>query len=210
MIAMFLAGSLSVAAHATMAYSNFGQNYGYEISGGWTVSAPTSGFPTQVVAFQFTALASGPLSRVVIPFGHVAGTNVGQVLLYADSGSDRVGDVLIQWTQSLSTLGSPDLLSLTNTEDTPSLVAGSKYWIGTHYVVDDTWNAWNMTTVPDEQLCGFSYNGGDTYVYSIQLPAGAFEVHVVPEPAGVVALGLGLLMALTRKRCHRHSARTRQ
>lgn len=200
LIAFFLASGLSVATQATVAFSNFGPSYGYEISGGWTVSGPTSGFPTQVVAFQFTAQASGPLSSVVIPFGHVAGTNVGQVLVYADSGSDTVGDVLIQWTQSLSQLGSPDLLTLTNTEDTPSLVAGTKYWVGTHYVIDDTWNAWNMTTVPDEQWCGFSYNGGDSYQYSMQLPAGAFEVHVVPEPATFMALGLGVLMALNRKR----------
>ncbi|MBV6459792.1 MAG: hypothetical protein HONBIEJF_02945 [Fimbriimonadaceae bacterium] len=201
-VAATIAGvALASAPYAVVCYSNFGTNYGYEIAGGWTVSGPTSGFPTQVVAFQFTALASGSLTSVVIPFGHVAGTNIGRVILYDDSGSDTLGNPLIAWTETLAELGEPDLLNLTNSEDTPFLVAGTKYWLGTHYVVDDTWDAWNMTTVTDEQLCGFSYDGGETYNYSMQLPAGAFEINVVPEPVSMAALGLGLgLIALRRKR----------
>lgn len=197
-----LAGAVTLAAAscAVVAYTNFGPEYGYVMAGGWTVSGPTSGFPTQIVAFQFTAQASGPLASVVLPFGHVAGTNIGQVILYKDSGSNTIGDPLLQWTQSLAELGTPDLLTLTNSENTPFIVAGTKYWLGTHYVVNDTWDAWNMTTVPDEQLCGFSYNGGDTYVYSMQLPASAFEINVVPEPAAMATLAFGLLATLRKRR----------
>jgi hypothetical protein len=198
--ALAFAATLVTASQAFVTYSNFGPNYAYDISGGWTVSGPTSGFPTQVVAFQFTAQVSGSLTSVVIPFGHVAGTNIGRVILYDDSGSDTIGNSLIQWDQTLNELGGPDLLTLTNAQNVPFLVAGAKYWLGTHYVVDDTWDAWNMTTLTDAQLCGFSYDGGDTYEYSMQLPAGAFEVNVVPEPASIAALGLGLWMAVRRKR----------
>lgn len=198
--ALTVLAALAAISHSIVAYSNFGPDQSYEISGGWTVSGPTSGFPTQVVVFQFTAQATGSLASVVMPFGHVLGTNVGRVILYQDSGSDSIGDPLIQWTQSLDTLGQPDLVTLTNSEDVPFLVTGKKYWLGTHYVADDTWDAWNMTTVADAQLCGFSYNGGDSYNYSMQFPAGAFEVNVVPEPAGMAVLGFGIGIACFRKK----------
>lgn len=199
MAAIMVMGVQAASSSATVAFSNFGPGYAYEITGGWTVSGPTSGFPTQVVAFQFTAQASGALSSVIIPMGHVAGTNVGQVLLYKDSGSNTIGDTLIQWTQALEPLGGPDLLNLSYPDDLPVLVAGTKYWLGTHYVADDAWNAWNITTVPDAQYSAFSYNGGDSYVYSMQMPAGAFEVHVVPEPSAMAALGLGLVAIARRQ-----------
>lgn len=197
---LFAVAPLPTTPFAIVAYSNFGSDYGYEISGGWTVSGPTSGFPTQVVAFQFTAEATGSLSSVVIPFGHVAGTNIGRVTLYEDSGSNTIGDPLLQWTRTLNELGGPDLLTLTNSENTPLLVTGTKYWLGTHYVADDTWDAWNMTTVPDEQYSGLSYNGGDTYEYGMRLPASAFEINVVPEPATMAALGLGLWTVVLRRK----------
>lgn len=187
-----LFAAIAATSQSIVAYSNFGPDHAYAISGGWTVSGPTSGFPTQIVAFQFTAQASGLLESVLIPMGHVGGTNIGRVILYNDSGLNTVGDPRVQWTTTLAELGQPDLLTLPYTGSTQLLVAGTKYWLGTHYVVDDTWDAWNETTVTDAQLCGFSYNGGDDYSYGMQLPAGAFEVNVVPEPATMVALALGI------------------
>ena len=194
------AATLVSASYATIAFSNFGPDYAYDIQSGWTVSGPTSGFPTQVVAFQFTSLASGPLSSVVIPLGHVQGTNIGEVNLYNDSGSNTVGDWQIKWWMPLADFGGPDLLTLTNPFETPVLVAGAKYWIVAHYRENDTWDAWNWTTLEDERLCGFSYNGGDTYNYSMQVPAGAFEVNVVPEPASFAAIAIGVMALFGRRR----------
>lgn len=198
--AAFGVAALASTGNAIVAFSNFGPEYAYDLQSGWTVSGPTSDFPTQVVAFQFTALASGLVTDVKIPLGHVAGTNIGQVILYNDSGTNTIGNRRATWTQSLAEFGSPDLLNLVNTDQSLILVAGAKYWLGTHYVVDDTWDAWNFTTLTDEQFAGFSYDGGDTYDYGMQLPAGAFEVNVVPEPTSLVALGAGFGLAAIRRR----------
>jgi hypothetical protein len=194
------AATLATASGAVVAFSNFGPEYAYNVQSGWTVSGPTSGFPTQVVAFQFTALAGGLLTDIKLPFGHVEGTNVGEVNLYRDSGSDTVGDWMIKWWMGLPTFGQPDLITLTNPFDAPVLVAGEKYWLGAHYRADDAWNAWNMTSWDDERLGGFSYNGGDTYDYALRVPASAFEVNVVPEPASLAFLGLGAASLFARRR----------
>ena len=198
--AALAAAALATASQAVVAFSNFGPDYAYNMSGGWTVSGPTSGFPTQVVAFQFTALAGGLVTDVKVAFGHVAGTNIGEITLYNDSGSDTVGDWLIKWWMPLPELGGPDLITLTNPFEIPVLTAGTKYWVGAHYRESDTWDAWNMTSWDDERLGGFSYDGGSTYDYALRVPASAFEVNVVPEPASMAVLALGVVALLRRRR----------
>lgn len=187
------------AAHATIAYSNLAPAYDWSHGSGWTITGLAASTP-QTIVHQFKSLATGSLDSVLVVLGHVAGTNIGAVYLYKDSGLNTLGDYMCSW--SFNPL--PDFNSgsgitvLSNSFPEIGLVAGDRYWVRCDALANDADDAWNFNVTGASGRSAVSFDGGTNWRY-MDMDFGAFEVNVVPEPALWAALGIGFLAFLQRR-----------
>jgi hypothetical protein len=70
--AVLIAASGQAALAADVAFDNMGGNGSFSSESGWSLGGPQSTFPA-VHAFRFTSLASGGITRLVIPVEHDSG-----------------------------------------------------------------------------------------------------------------------------------------
>ena len=191
-----LAG-LAIVANAQIAYTNFLPGDVYDMGGGYSLAGPSTGGP-QIVGIQFTSSISGVLDTIRFAHFFSAGDPGHVVGLYNDNGSNQIGTLVTAWSFNDPNPAS-HITTLTNGFSSITLAAGQKYWV--YASVNGNGNAgWNMVDASlPPGLMSWSNNNGASYNYAtLRLPT--LEVAVVPEPATLGALGLGLAALLARRR----------
>jgi len=198
-------------ADTVVAYNNFGPgNNGFEVYLGWSwmLAAPGSGFDPVQNAQWFTPSTGGPLSdiyiglrKVIPPYRNVF------VRLCADNGfaPPTEADILEQWLVDTAPLafagvGQAPPVRLVSVLQ-PVLDAGRPYviWVGLNESGGSA--AW-QPNIYDE----LAPRRQRTYPYGVWTwqaldysRAGALRVDVVPEPASLAVLLLGLLPVARRR-----------
>ncbi len=210
-----LAMSAPAFSLAIVAYSNFGPNDELNNSQGNSIlgNAWEPSFQQQSIAYQFTSLESGAVSKLVLGIFHfhsrIQGidptTNEVKVSLMLDSGADKVGSLMKSWIVS----GMPEFLQSTDTTSVVDdsgqvlLASGQKYWLLIEGSVIDSGASWNWTTQDISGMEAVSHdyfeNANPTYSYSDSRQC-AFRVEVESVPEPVVGLLLLPLAFLARKR----------
>jgi hypothetical protein len=184
-----------------VAFNNFGAGDTFDTTVGWTAAGPSSGTTQFRSVSQFTSAASGSLLSLTIAVSRVSGTDSVVVSLYNDSGSDTLGSLITAWSfGGLPAFGgsySPSVLI--NGFPAITLTSGNKYWVGVAPGLPDTWAVWNWNNTGHSGPHGLSGDGGASYGYDTNT-AGAMRLEVVPEPATMSALALGLVALLRRRR----------
>lgn len=193
---------LAAVSHAQLAFSSFTATDGYNSSVGATISGPTSVAAWWTQAMQFQSAASGVVDVIRVAEWYVTGDTNVNLVLYQDDGSGQIGANMLGIGYADSN-GSSHINSFTNPFESVQLVAGQKYWLQMETFTDG-WHAWNQSdpSIPVGRT-SFSNDGGATWSYNSQATLSAFDVTVrppVPEPASMLALTLGSLALLARRR----------
>ena len=142
---VLLAGSL---AHADVtAYNNLGPGDSYS-GNGWIVYGPLTS-PPWTHAFQFTAAASGPITRILVPIQHLSGGSQFRFELYSDTGSTpdaSLGIIGIATGFDNSSPPLPPPVELPAANTIP-ITSGTTYWLVAFGVgdVQGTWHANNQS-----------------------------------------------------------------
>ena len=188
--ALGLFASAALAASALDAFSNIAGPY---LPNGYLVD------PTQSIGFQFVPTLSGTVSGFTVAMNADNGSASAAYALdlYADDGADRLGALLGTYA-GLS--NGENFTTATGFSVVPALGApvgiasGVKYWL-----VASSANSliWNDAGGAAAQRTYYTDSGAPRYD---NLSAGAFSVQVVPEPASLAALGLGVAAFARRRR----------
>lgn len=184
--------SISSVVNAAVAYDSFGVGDSYNINVGWTVTGPSNSLGKISTAFQFTSAVTGGVGKISLALGSILGTT-SYINLYSDAG-DSLGTLLGSWshTGASGTFGTNGAKIVIDAGGVPSLASGQKYWLEAEATSSDNF-AWNWTNT------GATANmiqGGTLFTDSDE---SAYRVETVPEPASLLVLGIGALLA-RRKR----------
>jgi hypothetical protein len=148
---------------------------------------------------QFTSAITGELGAIRFAHTHFDGlTDLGG-RLWTDNGSGQIGSFLVGF-QFADSVGTPHITTLPWAPGGPVLQAGQKYWL--ELLTDgDGLKGWHFSdaSIPIGRMA-FSTNEGVTYNYQDNAQMAAFELQAVPEPASMVAIGLGLGALTVRRR----------
>jgi hypothetical protein len=200
---------LSAAAFAVPAFNDYGSDsnsatYGYNLIASYSLDGTSVGEAS--VASQFVAAAGGFVSDLIMPIGAVDPGRYGglNVDLLEDNGG-TLGTVLESWfmtpTNNIGTWSLPITLS---GDGSASLTAGATYWVSVVPTSQYFTGCWYINDANGQGVLGeggnIAYtNGSSTWNYSHgTLPAFEVDVTAAPEPASLVALSLGALLALKR------------
>jgi hypothetical protein len=193
-------------SRAGILFSNFGPGLTFDLNQGNAVGNAFDG-NTYAEGDTFTSPTTAPLQSVTIALSCVAtcpATDPVTVALTFDNG-DQPGAVLESFTipgTDLGIFGQPappiELKSVT----TPTLTAGTQYWVTVATTLNDS-IAWNLNLTGDSADHAISTDGGATWFSPSGNTPGAFEVDsAIPEPASAALLvtGIGLLLVSRKLR----------
>lgn len=188
------------AALAQIAYNNFGPGDTFIGSDGWSIG----GSGEQGIALQFDSLATGMLVEIRFASFYLTGSSDLQIQLREDS-SNEVGAVIKTWNIT-KTDGLPGTITaLTSSDPSIVLTTGTTYWLGMS-TNPGGHHGWNLNDQGDTGRLAFNFSGG-SWNYTDPEFFSAFDVTVVPEPASMIALGIGVAALVARRRRKQTSAK---
>lgn len=188
------------------AYNNFGPGDTYDAATGYSIDGGDfAPFMPRISGSRFTSAASGQLAVIRIALHHVfhapPGVNLVDIRLHSADAVGELGPVIASFTRS----GLPDFGGLDapetifNSDPAVTLTAGNRYWIVVAPGDSTTQAVWNWNTTGAADRFTTSTNFGLTYSYS-ESRVGAMRVEVIPEPATITALAIGIAaLALGRR-----------
>ncbi len=177
--------TMTGAANAAIIYNNFDSGDSFNASTGWTIDSGTS------QGMQFTAGLTGIVTSIDVGMGVTGGVLPKTVnfSLYSDNGADNLGALLetfsIVVNNAFGTLGT----SSGATSGATLLTGGSEYWL-VAASADGTNIPWGFNSIGDVGLIWANVldpRRGELGTFRVNSDA------VVPEPATLALLALGLL-----------------
>lgn len=194
-LALLLITGVAGSAHAADAFSNVDPSFtpgsGYAVGGGFQ----------SVIGYRFTSGLTGSLTGFKLAINNVQSAQGVQypfeVSIYTNSASDTLGTLLGTFS-GLSTGNYPATPTLaTVVASGPDLVANSQYWLVASSTSQVTWNTpFNGAS----NLPGYYSTNGNPG-YGTEYPGGfSVQVTPVPEPTTFVALGMGGLAFVRRRK----------
>ncbi len=151
--------------------------------------------------WQFTPAVTGVARRIEVGAHWLVGTNQAEVRLLSNGPGDTLGSVLGAWTfGGMAPFNTTAPVIVIDTHLSPvELNAGQKFWMLMRPTASDTYAAWNDASTGMTGRMAVS-SDGVTYGYVNSMPYSAFAVYAVPEPGVAIAVTMGVLGVLRRRR----------
>ena len=176
-----LIAALTPLAHADVtAYNNLGPGDTYDPGSGWAIFGPQTAFPF-AQAFQFTAQASGGITRLTIPIWHDSGPNLYRYEIYSDAAGAPGASLGVIGTTAGSLVDGPPWpppVSIT-APGTLSLVNGAKYWL-VGFDDETTSGSWHVNIA--HTTGRRAYTRYDGFWQTLDSELAAFKIEVAPTP----------------------------
>jgi hypothetical protein len=194
------------SALAIDAYNNFGPSDTYDASTGYSIDGGAfAPFTPRISGSRFTSEATGQLVVIRIALHHVfhspPGVNLVDIRLHEADAVGELGPVIAAFTRSglppFGGLDAPE--TIVNSDPLVALTAGNRYWIVVAPGDSTTQAVWNWNTTGAADRFATSTNFGLTYSYS-ESRVGAMRIELIPEPATLTALAIGIVALALRRR----------
>ena len=189
----------AVTSQAVVAYNTFGPENSTK-SFGWGFGD----IRDARIASQFTPSVTGTLTTIEMRLQASSTPATATISLFKDSGDD-IGALIAEFSSDLTTGG---LKTLTNSNPSIELVAGTKYWIEAKSTAGSgLYSGWYINNqgvtglIKFGSVAGTLANPTSTYkVGPAELTAFRVNVAPVPEPSTLACLAAGSLLMRRRKR----------
>jgi hypothetical protein len=199
----------STASNAATIYTNLGPANSYDITQGNFVGNDFVG-DNLAEGDTFTPTTNAVFGSLDVALSCAIAScpDPYTVSLVQDTGSDSPGAVIESFVGSGTSLGQLNVdnpLSVFNSVLTPTLTAGTQYWVTISSDLNDS-IIWNSNTTGDTSDQAISSDGGATWFSPSGLTPGAYQINstvssvITPEPGAFVFLTGALpLLFVTRR-----------
>jgi len=186
-------------------FSTLGPGDTYGPSGGTIAGASAVYFGNpvhqQAVGSAFTPTSNATVSEIELAAGILSGTNSLNVQLRNDDGTGKPGSIIesfqVNNLPTFDSFGSDHLLTALSSL-TPSLSAGTQYWLTAFPGAADTLGALYAASTGQIGTAADSLDGGATWIIGSGFFAFRIDgsVSAVPEPASLIPFGIGIVSLL--------------